>query len=401
MIYVYYFFAAVLIFFSWKSMLGGFAYRRHFFKKLSAPPSTYRPFASIIAPCRGVDTEFAENVARLFRQNYPAYEIVFVVDDERDEAVMHIRSAMEGNPESLAKLVVAAKAKDTAQKSENLREAVRHIDPRAEVLAFVDSDARTGSDWLCSLAAPLADVNVGATTGYRWFVSKRSSVANELLSAWNASIASALGPNRLSNFTWGGSTAIRRETFERLGIREKWSGIVSDDFVLATAVKGAGLEIEFVPHALCASPADVSLCELWEFTTRQMKITRVYRPDLWGMSLFGSALFCGVMIASFVLALLSAETSVRAAASFTLIIVALLSILKSYVRTRAAATALRDHASVLTRHLVTHSLLFALTPPIFLANSLTALFSQTIVWRGTRYRMLSKGETIIDDYKNT
>ena len=52
--------------------------------------------------------------------------------------------------------------------------------------------------------------SVGAATGYRWFISNNPTFASEMRCAWNASTASALGPNTNTNFCWGGSSAIRR-----------------------------------------------------------------------------------------------------------------------------------------------------------------------------------------------
>jgi len=39
-------------------------------------------------------------------------------------------------------------------------------------------------------------------------------VFSHLRAVWNAAIASALGADEQKNFCWGGSTAIRRSTFE-------------------------------------------------------------------------------------------------------------------------------------------------------------------------------------------
>ncbi len=116
-------------------------------------------------------------------------------------------------------------------------------------------------------------------------------------SAWNASIASALGPNTKTNFCWGGSMAIRRNDFMQTEMREKWQGTLSDDFVVTKALNEAGLPIIFVPQALTASVEDCTFSELLEFTTRQMKITRVYAPHLWKLSFIGSGVFNIVMIA--------------------------------------------------------------------------------------------------------
>ena len=56
-------------------------------------------------------------------------------------------------------------------------------------------------------------------------------------------------------------------------------------------MNAAGLPIVFVPQALTASVEDCSLSETFEFTNRQMKITRVYATPLWRVSFVGSGLF--------------------------------------------------------------------------------------------------------------
>ena len=55
MIYVYYFFAAIQLFFAYKSIRGGIEYLDFFKKELAKPTSNFTPFASIIVPCRGLD----------------------------------------------------------------------------------------------------------------------------------------------------------------------------------------------------------------------------------------------------------------------------------------------------------------------------------------------------------
>jgi cellulose synthase/poly-beta-1,6-N-acetylglucosamine synthase-like glycosyltransferase len=42
------------------------------------------PFATVIVPIRGLDQGLQENIAAIFSQDYPAYEVIFVSDDEKD-----------------------------------------------------------------------------------------------------------------------------------------------------------------------------------------------------------------------------------------------------------------------------------------------------------------------------
>jgi GT2 family glycosyltransferase len=395
MIFVYYFFAAVLVFFSLKSFRGGLAGLAFYRFALSIGRSRFAPKVTIIAPCRGVDDGLGENLRAIAEQDYPDFEIIFVVDDPSDPAVGVIDDFIAANSRP-SRIVVAPKAVRSGQKVENLREAVEHAARDSEIFVFVDSDIRPSTNWLGSLVAPLEDPNVGAAAGYRWFISKNPTLATELRSAWNASIASALGPNTRSNFCWGGSTSIRRETFERLGVREKWKGTVSDDFVLTDIIRDAGLQIVFVPQALVASIGKCTFREMLEFTTRQMKITRVYAPRLWLVSLFGSALFNVVMISSLLIGLFAPMGAFsRIVAIVTLISVSAANIGKSFLRLTAVKFAIPEYGTAINRQFWTQSVLWLLTPAIFACNGIAALFSRRVSWRGTTYELKSKRETVI------
>lgn len=391
MILIFYIFAAVLVYFSFKSFRGGLAFLDYFKQELSKPASDYTPFATVIAPCKGLDEQLAENLNAVLAQNYPAYEVLFVVDDPRDPAVKVIEGISREGAKAV-KTIIAPRASTSSQKVENLREAVLHGDELSEVFVFVDSDVRPSKDWLRSLVAPLADETVGAATGYRWFVTSKTDLATELRSAWNASIASALGPNTRSNFCWGGSTAIRRNVFDRLEIREKWHGTLSDDFAMTRAMNEAGLAIHFVPQAVVPSAGTCSPTCLFEFTNRQMKITRVYARKLWLMSFFGSGLFNSVMVASaFILITYSPATLPWPAALITLASVTFFSIGKSWLR--FATIRLVLPSADLERQFWYQMTLWLVTPAVFLVNCIAALFSRKILWRGTEYEMISPTET--------
>ncbi len=393
MTFLFYILAAVLIYFSYKSFRGGIDYLNYFKQELARPLPEKFPFVTIFAPCKGIDQGMQENFDALLQQDYPEYEVVFIIDDADDPAAFVIESAWR-EAERHVKLVVAPKATESSQKVENLREGVLHADDRSEVFAFVDSDARPSRDWLRNLIAPLADEKVGAATGYRWFISERETFASELRNVWNASIASALGPNRSSNFCWGGSTAIRRDVFDRLNMRERWHGTVSDDFTVTRVMNEAGLDIVFVPRALIASIENCTWRQLFEFTTRQMKITRVYMPKLWAVSFFGSGLFTVVMIAALLIMIFSSRNDLPvAAAMFTLLAVTVCSVGKSWVRMKAVGLVLTQFDAKLRRQFLPQISLWSLAPAVFLLNSTAALISRRIAWRGTTYEMTSASKT--------
>src|SRR5262249_55490689 len=159
------------------------------------------------------------------------------------------------------------RAIDCGQKVHNLAYAVRHAAGMVNIYAFCDSDARFPSNWLSKLVAPLETSNI--TTGYRWYVARRRYLPELMRSGWNASSASVLGGHN-RNFAWGGSTAIYRETFNRLNILEAWRGSVSDDYAITNAAHRADTKIIFVPECLIPTYGECTWREVFEFTTRQI-----------------------------------------------------------------------------------------------------------------------------------
>src|SRR5688500_2795187 len=389
--WVFYFFAAIVIWLGILSLRGGFQFARYVKAELAKPLANYTPFATVIIPCRGNEAGLEANLTSLFQQAYPEYEILFVTDNEKDPAVGVIKLVSKKQTEKVARtILIAGPAAECGQKVHNLRAALAQIDQRSQVLVFVDSDVRPRENWLRSLVAPLADEGLGAASGYRWFIPVSGGFASHLRSVWNASIASALGANRKSNFCWGGSTAIRRGTFARLDIRERWRGSVSDDFTMTRVLGEASLPIHFVPACLVASFGDCDLEELLEFSNRQLKITRAYATHLWKPVLLGSALFCLVFFGGILLVTLRALQGLSFAIPLSLLIVIfVLGAAKGFVRYRAVARAFGPESSE-HRGLAAHLLLWPFASLLYLYNAVTAAFSRHITWRGITYKLDSR-----------
>jgi ceramide glucosyltransferase len=388
-VYLYYFLAVIACWIGIKSLLGGFRYAAYVKQETNRPLPDFQPFVSVIAPTRGFEKGFVDNVHPLLEQAYSNYEILFVFDNPQDPSLQLVK-------ELNAKTIISGPANGTGQKVHNLIVAVDQIDPKCEVLVFVDTDARPATDWLRQLVAPLADENVGASTGYRWFVPERGGLASRLRGVWNASVASALGADTAKNFCWGGSTAIRRSTFEDLGIVDHWRGTVSDDFTITRVLKEAKLPIHFTPNCLVPSVGDCGWDELVEFTTRQIKITRIYAEHLWLPLLLGSALFVIAFFGG--IALLAVRVlqgqSFWLVLSFLVVIFAL-GAAKGLIRWRAVNIPLAKYRSALRRDLLAHVFLWPFASLVYFYNAIVAAFSRRITWRGITYELKSPNEAVI------
>ena len=392
---VFYFAIAIVIWLGILSLRNGFSFASYLDEQLRQPSSDYTPFASVIAPTRGLDIGLHENIEPLLSQNYPEYEVIFVTDRSDDPSAPLIERVIKRSSRP-ARIVFAGAAVDSGQKVHNLRAAVSQVDLRCEALVFVDTDARPHTDWLRSLVAPLKDEHMGAATGYRWFIPASSGIASNLRSVWNASIASALGARSDKNFCWGGSTAIRRATFERLRVSERWRGTVSDDFSVTRVLQEAKLPIHFVPQCLIPSLDDCTIAELLEFTNRQLKITRTYAPHLWRSVLIGSFIFTVVFFGGLVMiGARAVQGRSFVVPLLLLLIVYVLGALKSYLRLQAVVGALQGYRKLLLKSLPAHILLWPIASALFLVNGVVAAFSRRITWRGITYELKSATEAVI------
>ncbi len=234
----------------------------------------------LCAPCKGQDLNLEDNLRALLEQDYDDYEVAFIVESTDDSACPVIRRVMAAHPWIPARLIVAGRASESGQKVHNLRMATSRLSPRIKFLAFADSDARPRPEWLRLLIARLHRPKMGAVTGYRWFVPQRDSLANHLLYSLNCSVMSLLG--RSSYYLiWGGSWAIRREVFDRIGLHSAWKGTLSDDLVASRLLSETKMQVRFEPVCVVASPIDHSLSEALSFVRRQYFLSRFYARDFW------------------------------------------------------------------------------------------------------------------------
>jgi ceramide glucosyltransferase len=361
-----YLLAAIGILQSIITLLDGVRSARHI--RTFRPRGTSDDRVVVFCPCKGTDPEFEKNIQSILNQDYSNYVAQFVVESTDDPAYRVLRGLG-------ANVLVAGHAASRGQKVHNLAYAVGRGDS-ADIYVFCDSDARFPSNWLSRLTAGLDSNNIAS--GYRWYVANRFHFPTLMRSAWNASSISILGDHN-RNFAWGGSTAIRRETFERLRILEAWRGSVSDDYAITRTAQRAGMKIVFVPECLIPSYGECSLSELLEFTTRQVVITRVYHPALWRVGFIGHAIF---NVAFWILPFTD---------PLAWILIWSLSAARSYIRYRAVETILPSPA--LSRHGWFYILSTPLVAVLYLYNMIASALSTEIVWRQKRYKLISPNET--------
>jgi cellulose synthase/poly-beta-1,6-N-acetylglucosamine synthase-like glycosyltransferase len=217
-----------------------------------------------------------------------------------------------------------------------------------------------------------------------------------LLSSWNGSVATTLGDHG-RNFAWGGSTAIRRDLFDQIGVVQRWQRAVSDDYALTRAVQEAGLLIRFVPRCLVETREDTRLSSLIEFTTRQVIITRVYRPRIWWTGLLSHTLFVALFFGGLVWLGVSLAGGNGLDVSFSMMLGAIYALgsAKGALRLLAARAALPHARRDLARLWWMFCLLWPLVSLLFLYNFIKSATTRRITWRGVCYELRSSTDTVV------
>jgi len=363
-------------------------------RRLRTPPGFYSPRVAVICPCKGLEPHLEENLTALTELDYSNYELFVVVASEGDPALGAARKLSEGARRRVH-TVVAGPAADSGEKVNNLRVAAEKVPPEFEVFVFVDSDGRPGRAWLQRLVAPLGDPRLGAATTFRWYLPDRGGFWSALAAAWNAAIVTQLGEHN-RNFCWGGGTAIRRSVFEQARVAESWQGSVSDDYSMTRALRQAGRRIHFVPECLVPALHDTDFHGLIEFTNRQIIITRVYAPNLWALALAAHGFYCVAVLLGLGL-LLGSWLSGGIGFHILLLVLAvpLLAGAKGYLRLMAVVDLLPAWKGKLLQYGWAWTLLAALVPFVYFWNSLVAMFTRRIIWRGALYELISPDQTRI------
>jgi len=369
---------------------------------VARPLEPVQPAVAVILPLKGVDEDTEQNIAALLKQDYPNYRLIFTIESANDPVLPLLESIAAEIPFSQQRggvdIVIAGLATTRGQKIHNQMAAVARTTPDDEILAFMDVDAQPGPTWLHALVAPLTyGPHIGCTTGYRFYVPASPHAANSIVSVINAGVAALFGPYRRS-FAWGGSMALRRADFFSYGIHDAWQNAVSDDYVMSHVVKHvAKTKIHFVPRCMVASAANFNWASLFEFATRQYRITRICAPAIWLAAITGPALFLSAFLYTLISSVRGIFVPTPDRFTIPLMFIALyaVSIVRGHLLLVAAKRLLPNDFEAIGKA----AFYFTFGYPFVQLCNLLALvgsaFGNTIQWRSISYTMLSRTRTIV------
>lgn len=332
--------------------------------QLAADPDDPTPPATVIVAIDGPEERLRENLAALTSQDYPSYQLLVTA-----------RTASDIPPNTLPPRVTVvlggAQDEKASARIQNLLAGVRAASKRSEILAFAGAAGHVSKSWLRALAAPLADPEVGASTGYRFYVPEPPDFWSLARSVWSAPVAGLLGPGD-NPFAWCGSTAIRKERFFELQIPGAWRGASSEDGALTEAIHRAGLKIAFAPGAMSAHPGRAGARQFFAEAHRQMAMARSCFPRLWWSALVAHVFYCGGMAAA-----VTASVRGSRGAEWALVVQLGLGMLKGVNRATLAKAELPDREAWFKRHAWVHSLWVPLATWVWMFVLLSSVLNRT------------------------
>lgn len=263
-----------------------------------SPPATSVPHVGVVMSLRGADPFLEDSIRGLLSMDYPSHEVRIIIDSKQDpafEVVDRIRRELDADHCEIEFLQVCQET--SSLKNLALIQGIQNCSPECEVFAWLDSDTVPYKGWLADLIGPLTDDDVGAACGVRWYAPPTTTLANYVRHIWNSG---AVLQMVAFNIGWGGAFAIRKNTYQDVGLEDKWKLALVEDTLASNEVLLDGKRVEFV--AQCTMPNSESASLKWcvGFVTRQLQGLRYYHSAWRRVLLFG--LFSGfVFLANIVM----------------------------------------------------------------------------------------------------
>ncbi len=275
---------------------GALAVRR-FVGRPTLPPRA-RPAMTIMKPLHGDEPLLEQSLESIFRQDYPAFQIVFGVHDRADPALRVARRVHERFPERDVAFVADPAMHGPNRKISNLINMLPLA--RHDILVFSDSDLLVAPTYLERLARALDAPRVGLVTA---LVNGRPTVAGVAARLGAMQInqsflpAVLLGRSLGREDCLGGTMALRRDVLRRVGGLEALVGHLADDNVLGQRVAGLGLRTALADTIPMTGVPEASWRSLWQHELRWARTIRALAPLTFAASslqfpLFWAGLVC-------------------------------------------------------------------------------------------------------------
>lgn len=260
-------------------VLSSLAAWRFFRRERARVLPDFTPPVSLLKPVRGVDFGSYENFSSFCRQDYPDYELLFVVNDASDPAVALIERLMAESPRRNIRIFSGAEPLGANRKISNLCRIAPEA--RHNILVISDGDVRVGPRYLREVVAPFADAQTGLVTCFYRGIAERNLFAElEAIGAASDFFAGVLMAGLLEGVTFAlGATMVTTKAWvARMGGFEALVNLHSDDYELGHRIFQQGGRIALSREAVWTMYPEQNFQGYVNHQVRWARTVRLCRP---------------------------------------------------------------------------------------------------------------------------
>ena len=343
------------------------------------PNPDFHPAVSILKPLKGADPHSRAGLASWLAQSSPGrIQFLFGIHDASDPAGDVVRALLAEYPDRDARLVVCPDRPGTNAKVGTLAQ----LEPlaRHDLLLVSDADVHVDPGLLAQLVLPMRDPGVGlANCFYRMANTSTAALRWEAI-AVNADFWSQVLQSRMlkpQDFALGAVMLARRADIAAIGGFAGLADHLADDYQLGHRIHRLGRRIELSTVAVDCWDPPLGWGAVWAHQLRWTRTIRVCQPGPFAASVLANG-------SVWTFAWLAAALATGHAPWPACGLLALRAVLAADLY-RTMRRGLPGHAMpwmVWLRDLLG----FVLWAAAFLGN--------TVVWRGTRFRVLRDGRLV-------
>jgi ceramide glucosyltransferase len=364
---------------------------------------TFAPAVTLLKPLKGRDPDTEDCLRSWFTQQYSApVQILFGVALEDDPVCPVVRQLIAAHRGIDAALIICGPPTSTNAKVSTLIQL--QAQARHDLLVISDADVWVPPDLLQNIVAPLTDRAVGLVNCF-YQLGRPSSAAMEWEAiAINADFWSQVLQSRslkALDFALGAVMATTRSHLDGIGGFAALRDYLADDYQLGHKIAANGARIDLCPTVVECRGGPGRWADVWTHQLRWTRTIRVCQPVPFFFSILSNAALWPLLWLFWVAfapeswlaapaALLSAPRDVLYAPGSPFLapiflLIRLFTARDNYRRLTGTGLTFRQFGLVLLKDLLGF-VLWAL-----------ALFGNSVVWRGQRYRLLRDGRLQIKD----
>lgn len=262
-----------------------------------------RPPVLVGMPLRG-DSDASEAVKSVLAQTHEKFQLNVIVDSLADRVSLSARQASAGDPK--CQIQELNDRLDSCSLVCNAQVQALDVQPPFEgVVAFAAGDTIWHPQWLTLLLDGLAEPEVGATLGNRWYVSEESGWGALTRRHWNAAATVAMWWLKIP---WAGAMAIKSDVLEQCGVIDIWKHSMVEDVSVVASLRGHDWKFREVPDCVAVEVGELTFSEAAEFIARQDLWARLYHP-YWPVVLTHAVLGIATLILPVVLVIAATLTA--------------------------------------------------------------------------------------------